>query len=108
MSEQLGHALEIAGVDPLRVGMEQVLDLSCRVCHTGKCPMGIATQDSELRSRLDIERSSTGLANYLRVCTSELSHFARLTGHDNVHGLSIADLCTTNSEISQHTAVAHV
>jgi hypothetical protein len=34
--------------------------------------------------------------------------FARLTGNSNVHGLSIADLCTVNSEISTHTSVAHV
>jgi hypothetical protein len=44
----------------------------------------------------------------LRVCTRELQDFARLTGNDDVHGLSIADLCTTSSEISGHTAVEHV
>ena len=38
----------------------------------------------------------------------ELKDFARLTGNDDVHKLSIHDLCTTNSEISEHTAIEHV
>ncbi len=40
--------------------------------------------------------------------TEELKDFARLTGNDDVHKLSIRDLCTTNSEISNHTAIEHV
>ena len=48
------------------------------------------------------------LANFLRVSTKELKDFARLTGNDDVHGLSISDLCTTNSEISNHTDIEHV
>jgi hypothetical protein len=31
-----------------------------------------------------------------------------LTGNDDVHKLSINDLCTTNSEISNHTQIEHV
>ena len=38
----------------------------------------------------------------------ELKDFARLTGNDNIHDLAISDLCTTNSEISNHTAIEHV
>jgi len=79
-----------------------------RVCNTGKCPMGIATQDPELRARLDVEDSARRLENFLRVSTEELKNFARLTGNDDVHKLSISDLCTTNSEISNHTEIEHV
>jgi glutamate synthase domain-containing protein 2 len=68
-----------------------------RMCGTGKCPMGITTQDPELRARFDIEKS-----------TKRLEDFPRLTGNDDVHKLSIQDLCTTNSEISNHTEIEHV
>jgi glutamate synthase domain-containing protein 2 len=70
--------------------------------------VGIATQDKELRARLDIDQSARQLENYLNVCTAELGDFARLTGNADIHGLSITDLCTTNSEISEHTAIEHV
>ena len=55
-----------------------------------------------------VDKSARRLENYLRVCTEELKDFARLTGNDDVHHLSVADLCTTNSEVSDHTDIAHV
>ena len=79
-----------------------------RVCHTGKCPVGVATQEPDLRARLNVDESARRLANYLRVCNEELKAFARLTGNSNAHGLSINDLCTINSEISNHTDIEHV
>ena len=79
-----------------------------RVCNTGKCPTGIATQDPVLRTRLDVAGAARGLANFLRVSSDELKDFARLTGKADVHQLGMNDLCTTNSEISNHTAIPHV
>ena len=70
--------------------------------------MGVATQDPELRARLDIEKSAQRLENFLKASTGELKNFARMTGNDDVHSLSISDVCTTNSEISSHTDIEHV
>jgi hypothetical protein len=56
----------------------------------------------------NIDESAKRLENFLRVSTEELKDFARLTGNNNVHGLSIHDLCTTNSEISNYTEIEHV
>jgi len=109
VSSDFAKALAL-GADAVAIATAALMACGCqqyRVCHTGRCPVGIATQDPELRKRLDIERSATRLANFLRVCTSELKDFARLTGNDNVHSLSVGDLCTTNSEISGHTAIEH-
>jgi len=99
------------GADAVAIATSAMMAIGCqqyRVCHTGKCPVGIATQNPELRVRFDVERSAKQLANFLRVSTEELKSFARLTGHDDVHRLSVEDLCTTNSEISNHTEIAHV
>ena len=57
---------------------------------------------------LDIEIAAKSLENFLRVTNEELKDFARLTGNDNIHKLSIKDLCTANSEISNHTDIDHV
>ncbi|MCJ7579152.1 MAG: hypothetical protein MUP98_01290 [Candidatus Aminicenantes bacterium] len=38
----------------------------------------------------------------------EMKIFARLTGHNDVHGLSTRDLMTVNSEISNFTDIEHV
>ena len=69
--------------------------------------MGVTSQAPELRARLNVEESARRLEDFLRVSTEEIQAFARLTGNDDVHKLAITDLCTTNSEISQHSDIAH-
>jgi len=109
ISADFAKALAL-GADAVAIGTAALMAIGCqqyRICHTGKCPMGITAQDPELRARLNIEESAKGLENFLRVSTEELRDFARLTGNDDVHKLSIDDLCTTNSEISDHTDIEH-
>ena len=110
ISSDFAKALAI-GADAIAIGTTALMAIGCqqyRICNTGKCPMGIATQDPLLRSRLNIEEAAKRLENYLRVATDELSDFARLTGNDDVHKLAVTDLCTTNSEISNYTSIEHV
>ena len=110
VSSDFAKALAL-GADAVAIASSVLMAAGCqqyRVCHTGKCPVGITTQDPELRARLDIEQAAAGVANFLKASTSELAEFARLTGNDNVHKLSNRDLCTTNTEISDHTAIEHV
>jgi glutamate synthase domain-containing protein 2 len=110
ISSDFAKALAL-GADAVAISTSALIAIGCqqyRVCNTGKCPMGIATQDPELRRRLDIDQAAQRLENFLRVSTEELKDFARLTGNSDVHGLSVSDLCTTSSEISGHTAIAHV
>ena len=110
VSPDFAKALAI-GADAVAIGTSALIALGCqqyRICNTGKCPMGITTHDPVLRAQFDIDRSANRLANFLRVCTEELKDFARLTGNDDIHLLSLNDLCTTNSEISGHTDIEHV
>jgi glutamate synthase domain-containing protein 2 len=99
------------GADAVAIGTSALMAIGCqqyRICNTGKCPMGITTQDPKLRAKFDIDRSARGLENFLRTSTEELKHFVRLTGNDDVHKLSMKDLCTMKSEISGHTDIEHV
>jgi len=109
ISSDFAKALAL-GADAVAIGTAALMAIGCqqyRVCDTGRCPVGIATQDPGLRARLDVEEAARRLANFLRVSTEELKDFARLTGHDNVHQLSVRDLITTSSEISAHTSIRH-
>tara|TARA_B100000315_G_scaffold150307_1_gene138996 strand:+ start:3727 stop:5142 length:1416 start_codon:yes stop_codon:yes gene_type:complete len=99
------------GADAIAIGTTALIACGCqqyRLCNTGRCPVGITTQDPELRTRFNVELSAKRLTNFLKLTTEELKTFARLTGNDNVHHLNIKDLCTTNSEISNHTNIEHV
>ena len=99
------------GADAVAIGTAALIAIGCqqyRICNTGKCPVGIATQDPALRSRFNLDKAAKRLANYLRVVTEELQDFARLTGKNDIHQLSMSDIFTTNSEISSHTEIDHV
>ena len=109
VSPDFAKALAL-GADAVAIGTAALMAIGCqqyRICDTGRCPVGIATQDPGLRARLDVDEAARGLANFLRVSTEELKDFARLTGNDGVHKLSVRDLVTTSSEISDYTSIEH-
>ncbi len=110
VSSDIAKALAI-GADAVAIGTAALMACACqqyRMCHTGNCPVGVTTQDPDLRSRLNVEISAKKLEHFLRVTTEELADFARLCGKSDVHALSLGDLCTVNSEISGHTDITHV
>ncbi|WP_028585434.1 glutamate synthase-related protein [Desulfogranum mediterraneum] len=110
ISSDFAKALAL-GADGVAISTSALIAIGCRqyrVCNTGRCPVGIATHDPELRARLDIDQAARRLHNFLKVSTAELEDFSRLTGKADIHELSITDLRTTNSELSAHTAISHV
>ena len=70
----------------------------CHHCHTGQCPVGITTQDSELVKRLTPEAGAKRLQNYLQVLTMEVTTLARACGKSNVHHLEKEDLVALTVE----------
>ena len=110
ISSDFAKALAL-GADAVALATTALMAAGCqqyRICNTGRCPVGVTSQDPELRKRLVIEKSAKRLENFLRVSIKELKTFARLTGNDDLEKLSITDICTTNSEISNHTEIEHV
>ncbi len=96
------------GADAVAVATAGLMALGCqqyRICGSGKCPMGIATQDPELRARLDVDKAAQRVANYLKLSTEELRVFARITGHKRLADLGIRDLVTTSKDIADHTDI---
>src|SRR5277367_2601289 len=45
---------------------------ACHHCHTGRCPVGITTQDPELTARLKIDEAAERVANFFHALTSEI------------------------------------
>jgi glutamate synthase domain-containing protein 2 len=70
----------------------------CHHCHTGKCPVGITTQDEILERRLEPEAGAKHLRNYLKTLVMELTTVARACGKQNVHHLEPEDLVALSVE----------
>jgi len=70
----------------------------CHHCHTGKCPVGITTQDAVLEKRLEPEEGARRVRNYLKTLTLELTTLARACGKSDVHHLEREDLVALTVE----------
>lgn len=98
------------GADAVAIASAGLIAAACqqyRICGSGNCPVGIATQDAGLRARMDVEASAQRVANFLNVSLEELKTFARITGHSSVHDLRTDDLVTISREISEYTNIRH-
>ena len=99
------------GADAIAIASAGLIAAACqqyRICGSGNCPVGVATQNPELRARLNVDASAQRVANFLNVSLEELKTFARVTGKRSVHDLSLAQLATTDRDIAEYTGIRHV
>ena len=80
----------------------------CTKCHTGKCPVGITTQDPLLEKRLAIDEAAVRVANLLSSMTLEMKLITCALGKRNVHDLTVDDLSALNLEASMMAKVPMV
>ena len=62
--------------------------------------MGVATQDPELRKRLNPDDAAERVYNFLHTLTIECQMMARACGKTNVHSLEPEDLAALTTEAS--------
>ena len=77
----------------------------CHHCHTGACPVGIATQNSALEARLDPVRGGRLVQNYLSALTLELQTIARANGKSHIRNLEAEDLVALTIEAAAMAGV---
>ena len=77
----------------------------CRLCYLGKCPLGITTQDPELRKKLNIEEASLKVAAFIKNCTEEIKMITGACGENDIHKLSKSYLRALNSGLSKITGI---
>lgn len=77
----------------------------CHHCHTGRCPVGVTTQDPELMARLEVDAAAERVANFFRAMTSEIQILARACGKSDVHHLDPDDLRALSPEASMIAGV---
>ena len=95
-------AVAVASAAMVAAGCQQFRD-----CGSGRCPAGIATQDEVLRARFDAQAAAIRVRNYFMAMFEEIRTFARITGHRDIHDLTVEDLCTTSRDIADYTDIPH-
>ena len=77
----------------------------CHHCHTGKCPVGVTTQDPQLELRLEPSTGAKRLKNYFKTMNMELTTIARACGKGDVHHLEREDLVALTIEAAAMAGV---
>lgn len=96
------------GADAVYIGTAALIAINCeqyRICYTGMCPTGIATQDPQLVKQVNIEEGVSKLSNFIHVSTEEIANFARVVGKDDVKKLDRDDLVSMDKDLSVITGV---
>ncbi len=108
-STDIAKALAL-GADAVALATASLIAIGCqqyRICNTGKCPVGIATQDPDLRKRLSINKSAKRLANFFITSGEELRTLTRINGRDDIHSLNLDDIFTISNEVAQNTDIQY-
>ena len=98
------------GADAIAVSNAALQAIGClgmRACHTNNCPVGIATQQPQLRQRLKIQKGAEQLNNFFRASTELMKVMARAAGHDQLNQFCIDDLTTWNRDMAHLSGVAY-
>ena len=98
------------GADAIAISNSALQAIGClgmRACHTNNCPVGIATQNTELRRRLNIEKGAAQLNNFFSASTELMQVMARACGHDHINKFCIDDLTTWDREMACLTGIAY-
>lgn len=83
------------GVDCINVAREAMMSIGCiqaQVCHTNRCPAGIATQSKWLQRGIDIPLKSERLAQYFKTFRKELIEITHAAGYEHPCQFTMDDI----------------
>lgn len=109
IAEDFAKAM-MMGADAVAVSNSALQAIGClgmRACNTNNCPVGIATQKENLRSRLIIQSSAKQLHNFFSATTDLMKVVARACGHDDFTKFEQSDLSTYNWDMHKLTGIPY-
>ncbi len=107
VAEDFAKAMML-GANAIAVSNSALQAIGClgmRACNTNNCPVGIATQKENLRSRLIIDASAKQLYNFFTASNDLIKVIARACGHDDITKFNADDLSTFNYDIHRLTGI---
>ncbi|MEL6917499.1 MAG: FMN-binding glutamate synthase family protein [Bacteroidota bacterium] len=83
------------GVDCINVAREAMMSIGCiqaQVCHTNRCPAGIATQSKWLQGGIDVPLKSDRLAQYFKTFRKEFLEITHAAGYEHPCQFNMCDI----------------
>jgi glutamate synthase domain-containing protein 2/nitrite reductase/ring-hydroxylating ferredoxin subunit len=98
------------GADGIAVSNSAIQAIGClgmRACNTNNCPVGIATQRTDLRARLIVEEAAERLARFFSASVDLMKVMARACGHTHLNQFGDHDLTTFNRDMAHLTGLEY-
>ncbi len=92
------------GADIVNVGREAMLSIGCiqaQICHTNRCPSGVATQNKWLQGGLDPALKSERFYNYAKTLTKEVLEIAIACGYEHPSQFTMNDVDVSAGDNNQ-------
>ncbi|TNJ46566.1 FMN-binding glutamate synthase family protein [Tamlana fucoidanivorans] len=83
------------GADCINVAREAMMSIGCiqaQVCHTNRCPTGVATQSKWLQNGIDPTLKSERLAQYFKTFRKELIEITHAAGYEHPCQFTMLDI----------------
>lgn len=83
------------GADVINVAREAMMSIGCiqaQVCHTNKCPAGVATQSKWLQNGIDPTLKSVRLAQYFKTFRKEFIEITHAAGYEHPCQFTMDDI----------------
>jgi len=96
------------GADGVAISNSAIQAIGClgmRACQTNNCPVGIATQKENLRSRIIVNKSAIQLQNYLEATTALMKVLSRACGYSNLSQFNRNDLTTFKEDMAKMSGI---
>ena len=98
-------ALGADGIAVANSAMQAIGCVAARMCNTNNCPVGIATQNPELRKLLNIENSAIKLNNFFAASVELMQVMARACGHHQLSEFNKNDLATWHQQMASLSGI---
>jgi glutamate synthase domain-containing protein 2 len=98
-------ALGADGVAVSNAALQAIGCIGMRACHTNNCPVGIATQRPDLRTRLPVGEAAARLTRFFDSSVALMEVLARAGGHRRLADFSPDDLTTFKREMADLSGV---
>jgi len=100
------------GVDCINVAREAMMSIGCiqaQICHTNRCPAGVATQSKWLQSGIDIPLKSVRLGQYFKTFRKEFLEITHAAGYEHPCQFTMEDVQVnlTDTELNRDLKAAY-
>ncbi|MFN8436311.1 MAG: FMN-binding glutamate synthase family protein [Cytophagales bacterium] len=83
------------GADVIHVAREAMMSIGCiqaQVCHTNRCPAGVATQNNWLQNGIDVTHKAVRAYNYLTTLRKEILEITHACGYEHPCQIQMSDI----------------